>query len=71
MNLYVEIRDDGKSILGIVTTPKGYVYACRWARDSHVTEMIVRKAWRETRRDFLPYDQSTGTFLHRPNEKHE
>jgi len=40
------------------------VYACRWARDSHVTEMIVRKAWRKTRRDFLPYNQSTGTFLH-------
>lgn len=43
---------------GIVTTTRGLCYFCTWA--DRPTEEKVIQAWREDRRDFLPYNCITG-----------
>ena len=38
-------------------------YAVRYAPDAVITEELIRKSWRENRRAFRPYDDSTDMFL--------
>lgn len=38
----------------VVTTPRGYVFACSWA-EPFPSEEIVRQAWATDRRDFTPF----------------
>lgn len=40
--------------LGIIETPKGLVYWCRWAADHKPTEAKVLQVWKEDRRAFEP-----------------
>jgi hypothetical protein len=50
--------------VAVVTTPKGYVFACTYApADEPLTEEVVRRDWRESRRSFRPYDTSRGVYL--------
>lgn len=46
--------------VAIVTTRDGYCYACTYADKPE--EKAVRKAWRESNRDFLPYNTSEGVY---------
>lgn len=39
----------------------GRVYATSWA-EPFPTEAEVRQAWRSARRQFRPYDESTGRY---------
>jgi hypothetical protein len=41
----------------------GYAYAVRYAPDTIVTESLIRKSWREQRRSFRRYNDSTDMFL--------
>lgn len=41
---------------------RGKVYAAAWA-EPFPDEAEVRRAWRENRRVFQPYDESAGTFI--------
>jgi hypothetical protein len=43
---------------------KGYCYAVTYAASpgKEPSEEMVRKAWREDRRDFKPYDWSAGRY---------
>jgi len=41
----------------------GYAYAVRYAPDAPVTESLIRKSWREQRRCFRRYNDSTDMFL--------
>lgn len=69
-----EIRDhphSKKHLLFVVTTAKGYVYACAsaWEDDGEdnprPTPASVRYTWKHYRYYFLPYNESTGTFIKR------
>jgi hypothetical protein len=44
-----------------VTTARGYVYALTSA-EPFPTEAEVRQLWREHRRAFAPYDETTGRY---------
>ena len=47
-----------------VTTARGYVYASTWA-EPFPSEEEARVAWRENRRAFAPYDETSGRYLRR------
>jgi hypothetical protein len=42
----------------------GYAYAVRYAPDTALTESLIRKSWRESRRIFQPYNDSTGEIIY-------
>lgn len=52
----IEIRGN----VGMVER-RGRIYACTWAETP--TPGQVAQAWREDRRAFRPYDQSSGAYL--------
>jgi phosphotransferase system IIB component len=58
----VNILRQHLGVTGIVEA-NGYTFAVRFAPDCVVTDEHIRKAWRENRRAFRPFDTGTGTFL--------
>jgi hypothetical protein len=58
----INIRRHHLGVTGIVYS-YGYAYAVRYAPDAIVTEELIRKSWREQRRAFRPYNDSTDMFL--------
>jgi hypothetical protein len=58
----INIRRHHLGLTGIVYS-EGYAYAVCYAPDAIVTEELIRKSWREQRRAFRPYNDSTDMFL--------
>ncbi len=63
-HMEIEVRKDPRhpethSVAKVIVA--GRVWACSWAGTP--TEDQVRKAWREDRRAFMPYDESRGVYL--------
>jgi hypothetical protein len=58
----INIRRHHLGLTGIVYS-EGHAYAVRYAPDAAVTESLIRKSWRESRRIFRPYNDSTDLFL--------
>jgi hypothetical protein len=50
-------------ISGIVYS-NGYAYAVRYVPNTVVTEELMRKSWRENRRGFRPYNDSTDEIIY-------
>lgn len=48
--------------LAVVTDTKGFVYAQTWAEPWPTIEE-VRAEWRDNRRGFAPYNESTGEYV--------
>lgn len=71
----IEIKPHATSPLhrvAIVTTSRGYVYACTYApMDEELTEEFIRREWRESRRHFQPYDTSAGRFVEHDGAKEQ
>lgn len=59
----VNIRQHHLGVTGIIYSD-GYAYAVRFAPNTAVTETLVRKLWRESRRSFRPYNDSTDEILY-------
>ncbi len=59
----VNIRHHHLGVTGIVYSD-GYAYAVRFAPNTAVTETLVRKLWRESRRNFRPYNDSTDEIIY-------
>lgn len=59
----VNIRHHHLGVTGIVYSD-GYAYAVRFAPNTAVTETLIRKLWRESRRSFRPYNDSTDEIIH-------
>jgi len=59
----VNIRHHHLGVTGIVYSD-GYAYAVRFAPNTAVTETLIRKLWRESRRNFRPYNDSTDEILY-------
>jgi hypothetical protein len=59
----VNIRRNRFGLTGIVYSD-GYAYAVRFAPNTAVTETLVRKLWRESRRSFQRYNDSTDEILY-------
>ena len=63
---YVEIRRHPRHPethwQAIVTTARGYCYACTWAGEPP-TEETVRRAWREVRKAFDPHYTVPRNFM--------
>ncbi len=69
-----EVRDhphSKKHLLLVVTTAHGYVYASpsAWEAGTDLeanpkpTPEAIRYSWKHHRHEFLPYNESTGTFV--------
>ena len=59
----INIRRHHLGLTGIVYSD-GYAYAVRYAPNTVVTETLIRKSWRENRRSFQPYNDSTDEILY-------
>ena len=59
----INIRWQHLGVTGIVYS-EGYVYAVRFAPNTAVTETLIRKLWRESRRSFRPYNDSTDEIIY-------
>lgn len=67
----MRILDRGKGgKVGIVTVATsgrkadcGRVYACTWSPDTALTESEVARAFSNSRRDFKPFDESSGHYV--------
>lgn len=49
-------------VLAKIITSSGRVYACSWAEPFPRSANDVLRAWKEDRRNFLPYNETTGSF---------
>lgn len=59
----IEIISKGVHKTGVVTTRKGYVYACTYGEsDRVIDEGAVKQDWKEDRRAFQPFNESTGVY---------
>ncbi len=58
----ITIRRHHLGLTAIVYS-KGYAYTVRYAPNTEITEKLIRTTWRESRRSFRPYDDSTDIFL--------
>lgn len=58
----INIRHHHLGLTAIVYS-EGYAYAVRYAPNTSVTEELIRRTWRESRRSFRRYDDSTDMFL--------
>jgi hypothetical protein len=59
----ITIRRNRFGLTGIVYS-EGYAYAVRFAPNTAVTETLVRKLWRESRRSFQRYNDSTDEIIY-------
>jgi hypothetical protein len=59
----INIRRSRFGLTGIVYS-EGYAYAVRYAPNTVVTEELIRKSWRESRRGFRPYNDSTDEIIY-------
>ncbi len=59
----INIRRSRFGLTGIVYS-EGYAYAVRYAPNTVVTEELIRKSWRESRRNFRPYNDSTDEIIY-------
>jgi hypothetical protein len=59
----INIRRHHMGLTAIVYSG-GYAYAVRYAPDTALTESLIRKSWRESRRIFQPYNDSTGEIIY-------
>lgn len=69
METKFEVRDrphSNKHLLLVVTTARGYVYACPSAWEPgdspKPSTESVRYTWKHYRHYFLPYNESTGNY---------
>lgn len=58
----IDIRANHLGLTAVVCS-EGYCYAVRYAPDTVVTEALIRKSWRESRRSFRPYDWTEDEFI--------
>ena len=58
----INIRRHHLGLTAIVYS-NGYAYAVCYAPDTVVTDVLIRKSWRESRRSFRPYNDSKDTFV--------
>ncbi len=59
----ITIRRNRFGLTGIVYSD-GYAYAVRFAPNTVATEELIRKTWRESRRSFRPYNDSTDEIIY-------
>jgi hypothetical protein len=59
----ITIRRNRFGLTGIVYSD-GYAYAVRFAPNTVVAETLIRKLWRENRRSFHPYNDSTDEIIY-------
>lgn len=59
----ISIRRSRFGLTGIVYS-EGYAYAVRYAPNTVVTEELIRNSWRENRRNFRPYNDSTDEIIY-------
>lgn len=59
----INIRRNRFGLTGIVYS-EGYAYAIRFAPNTAVTEELIRKTWKESRRSFHPYNDSTDEIIY-------
>ena len=59
----ITIRRNRFGLTGIVYS-EGYAYAIRFAPNTVVTEELIRKTWKENRRSFHPYNDSTDEIIY-------
>ena len=50
--------------IAIVTTARGYVYATTFApMDEPLTNEFIERDWKQDRKGYRPYDESTGRYV--------
>jgi hypothetical protein len=59
----VRIRVYDNRVVGIVTTTRGYCFACTYAQDWPLTEEILEREFKKDRKAFRPYDEVEGRYL--------
>jgi len=56
--------DSTAHMIAVITTRRGFVYACTYApADEELTVEVVKRDWKSSRRSFRPYDTSRGVYL--------
>jgi hypothetical protein len=61
---FVNIRRHHLGLTGIVYS-EGYAYAVRFAPNMTVTESLIRRLWKESRKSFFPYNDTTDEIIYR------
>ena len=61
---FVTIRRHHLGLTGIVYS-EGYAYAVRFAPNTTVTESLICRLWKESRKSFYPYNDTTDEIIYR------